>query len=121
MPKGMVTVPFNPQPINTVSKLVLIDIGRPDAERLVGLLAANMAAAGIDPKAIDIVVISHLHPDHTNGIKNAEGGLGFRNAEIKVPAVDWAFWTSDDNMAKALNDMMKTTSPIPATAASPTR
>ena len=27
MPKGMVTVPFNPQLINTGSKLVLIDCG----------------------------------------------------------------------------------------------
>ena len=108
MPKGMVTVPFNPQLINTGSKLVLIDTGfGPTPNAPVGLLAANMAAAGIDPKAIDIVVISHLHPDHTNGIKNAEGGLLFSNAEIKVPAVDWAFWMSDDNMAKAPNDMMK--------------
>jgi glyoxylase-like metal-dependent hydrolase (beta-lactamase superfamily II) len=108
MPKGMVTVPFNPQLINTGSKLVLIDTGfGPTPNAPVGLLAANMAAAGIDPNAIDIVVVSHLHPDHTNGIKNAEGGLLFPNAEIKVPAVDWAFWMSDDNMAKAPNDMMK--------------
>jgi hypothetical protein len=27
MPKGMVTVPFNPQLINTGSKLILIDTG----------------------------------------------------------------------------------------------
>src|SRR5712691_504656 len=108
MPKGMVTVPFNPQLINTGSKLVLIDTGfGPTPNAPIGLLTANMAAAGIDPKAVDIVVISHLHPDHTNGIKNAEGGLVFPNAEIKVPAVDWAFWMSDDNMAKAPNDMMK--------------
>ena len=32
-----------------------------------------MAAAGIDPKAIDIVVLSHLHPDHINGVKTADG------------------------------------------------
>ena len=108
MPKGMVTVPFNPQVINTGSKLVLIDTGfGPTPNAPIGLLTANMAAAGIDPKAIDIVVISHLHPDHTNGIKNADGSLVFPNAEIKVPAVDWAFWMSDENMAKAQNDMMK--------------
>ncbi len=108
MPKGMVTVPFNPQVINTGSKLVLIDTGfGPTPNAPIGLLTANMAAAGIDPKAIDIVVVSHLHPDHTNGIKGADGALIFPNAEIKVPAVDWAFWMSDDNMAKAQGDMMK--------------
>jgi glyoxylase-like metal-dependent hydrolase (beta-lactamase superfamily II) len=109
MPKGMVAVPFNPILINTGSKLVLIDAGYgPGVAPSVGLLPANMAAAGIDPKAVDIVVLSHLHPDHCNGIKDASGGLAFPNAEIKAPSADWAFWMSDDNMAKAQdNAMMK--------------
>lgn len=108
MPKGMVTVPFNPVVINTGSKLVLIDAGfGPDAGAPVGLLVSHMAAAGIDPKAIDIVILSHLHPDHCNGIRG-KAGLTFPNAEIKAPAADWAFWMSDDNMAKAQdNAMMK--------------
>ena len=29
---------------------------------------ANLAAAGIDPKAIDTVIISHFHGDHVNGL-----------------------------------------------------
>ena len=108
MPKGQVTVPFNPVIINTGSKLVLIDTGiGPGVGPTVGLLPVHMAAAGIDPKAIDIVVLSHLHPDHINGVKAADGGLAFPNAEIKAPAPDWAFWMSDENMAKAANDMMK--------------
>src|SRR5262244_2063120 len=82
MPKGMVTVPFNPQIINTGSKLVLIDTGfGPTPNAPIGLLVANMNAAGLDPKQIDIVVISHLHPDHTNGLKTADGALVFPNAE----------------------------------------
>jgi glyoxylase-like metal-dependent hydrolase (beta-lactamase superfamily II) len=109
MPKGMVTVPFNPQVINTGSKIVLIDTGNgPIPNAPVGKLILNMVAAGIDPKSVDIVIISHLHPDHANGIRTADGGLAFPNAEIKVPAPDWAFWMSDENMAKAQsNEMMK--------------
>ena len=109
MPKGMVTVPFNPQIINTGSKLVLIDTGYgPGIAPSVGLLPAGMAAAGIDPKAIDVVVLSHLHPDHINGVKTADGKVAFPNAEIMAPAQDWAFWMSDDNAAKAeSNPMMK--------------
>jgi glyoxylase-like metal-dependent hydrolase (beta-lactamase superfamily II) len=109
MPKGMVTVPFNPQVINTGSKIVLIDTGNgPIPNAPVGKLVPNMMAAGIDPKSVDIVIISHLHPDHANGIRTADGGLAFPNAEIKVPAQDWAFWMSDENMAKAQgNEMMK--------------
>src|SRR5262245_14570406 len=108
MPKGQVTVTFNPVVINTGSKLILIDTGFPaGAGPTIGLFQPNLAAAGIDAKAIDIVVLSHLHPDHINGVKTADGGLAFPNAEIKAPAPDWAFWMSDDNMSKAANDMMK--------------
>jgi glyoxylase-like metal-dependent hydrolase (beta-lactamase superfamily II) len=109
MPKGMITVPFNPQIINTGSKLVLIDTGYgPGIGPTVGLLPQGMAAAGIDPAAIDIVVLSHLHPDHINGVKTADGKVAFPNAEIMAPAKDWAFWMNDENAAKAeSNPMMK--------------
>ena len=55
MPKGMVTVPFNPQLINTGSKLILIDTGNGVAnleptKGAVGRTLQNLAAAGVDPK-----------------------------------------------------------------------
>ena len=37
-----------------------------------GQFATNMVAAGFDPKAVDMVVISHFHGDHINGLLNAE-------------------------------------------------
>ncbi|HEX2652398.1 MAG TPA: MBL fold metallo-hydrolase [Xanthobacteraceae bacterium] len=107
MPMGQITVPFNPVVINTGSKLVLIDAGNGANAGTAGKLMPNLAAAGIDPKAIDIVVISHMHPDHINGIKTPEGALAFPNAEIKVPAVDWAYWMDDAKMAKAPEGMTK--------------
>ena len=113
MPKGMVTVPFNPQLINTGSKLILIDCGNGIAnfeptKGAVGRTLQNLAAAGVDPKSIDVVLMSHLHPDHTNGIRAADGSMAFPNAEIMVPAKDWEFWMSDENAAKAQsNEMMK--------------
>jgi glyoxylase-like metal-dependent hydrolase (beta-lactamase superfamily II) len=113
MPKGMVTVPFNPQLINTGSKLVLFDCGNGIAtfepsKGAVGRTLQNLAAAGVDAKSIDMVVMTHLHPDHTNGIRAADGSMAFPNAEILVPAKDWEFWMSDENAAKAeSNQMMK--------------
>jgi glyoxylase-like metal-dependent hydrolase (beta-lactamase superfamily II) len=74
----------------------------------IGRTLQNLAAAGVDPKSIDVVLMSHLHPDHTNGIRAADGSMAFPNAEIMVPAKDWEFWTSEDNAAKAQsNEMMK--------------
>ncbi len=114
MPKGMVTVPFNPQLINTGSKLVLIDCGNGIAQfepskGAVGRTISNLAAAGVQPKDIDIVLMSHLHPDHTNGIRAADGSMAFPNAEIMVPGKDWDFWMSKENADKAQsNPMMKT-------------
>jgi glyoxylase-like metal-dependent hydrolase (beta-lactamase superfamily II) len=113
MPKGMVTVPFNPQLINTGSKLVLIDCGNGIAtfeptKGAVGRTLQNLAAAGVDPKSIDVVLMSHLHPDHTNGIRALDGSMAFPNAEIMVPAKEWDFWMSEENASKAQSsEMMK--------------
>ena len=108
MPKGNLVTPFNPVIVNTGSKLVLFDTGfGPGVGPTVGLLQSTMAAAGIDSKQIDIVVISHMHGDHILGLKNADGSLAFPNAEIKVPAGDWAFWMNDENMAKAQDGFTK--------------
>ena len=111
MPKGMVTVPFNPQLINTGSKLILIDCGNGVAtlepsKGAVGRTLQDLAAAGVDAKAIDVVLMSHLHPDHTNGIRAADGSMAFPNAEIMVPAKDWEFWMNDETKAQS-NEMMK--------------
>jgi glyoxylase-like metal-dependent hydrolase (beta-lactamase superfamily II) len=112
MPKGMVTVPFNPQLINTGSKLILVDTGNGIAtfeptKGAVGRTLQNLAAAGVDPKSIDIVLISHLHPDHTNGIRALDGSMAFPNAELMVPAKEWEFWMSDENAAKVESDITK--------------
>jgi glyoxylase-like metal-dependent hydrolase (beta-lactamase superfamily II) len=108
MPKGSIVAPFNPVVVNTGAKLVLIDTGYgPGIAPTVGLLPQTLAAAGIDPKAVDIVLISHMHGDHILGLKTAEGALAFPNAEIMVPAVDWTFWMSDENMSKAPDGFQK--------------
>lgn len=112
MPKGMVTVPFNPQLINTGSKLILIDTGNgistlEPTKGAIGRTLRNLQAAGVDPKSIDVVLISHLHPDHTNGIRALDGSMAFPNAELMVPAKEWDFWMSEDNAAKAQTEITK--------------
>ena len=101
LPTDIMTVWFNPTLVNTGSQLVLIDTGMGEPKGPVGHLRPNIAAAGVDTKSIDTVIISHFHGDHINGIRNGAGELNFPQAEIMVPATEWAFWMSDDNMNKA--------------------
>src|SRR5271168_330165 len=59
MPHDKLATPFTALVVNTGKKLILIDTGTggqisPSA----GVLRANLAAAGIDPKAVDAIVIS---------------------------------------------------------------
>lgn len=108
MPAGKITVPFNPTMINTGSKLVLIDAGNgPSPDGAVGRLFPNLAAAGVKPEDIDLVVLSHFHPDHANGLRTLDGKIAFPNAEIIAPSKEWAFWMNDDAMAAAKDTMTK--------------
>jgi glyoxylase-like metal-dependent hydrolase (beta-lactamase superfamily II) len=107
-PAGEITVPFNPVLINTGRKLILIDTGYgPNVGPVVGHLPANLAAAGISPEQIDTVIISHIHPDHTNGLHTKDGTLAFPKAEILMPEKDWAFWMSEENAANASDPVSK--------------
>lgn len=93
---------FNTMVVNTGSKLVLIDSGfNNNGAPTTGRLIANMAAAGIDPKTIDTVLISHFHPDHINGLRNKEGELAFPQAEIVVPGGDYAHYMDEAKMNAA--------------------
>ncbi len=93
---------FNTLVVNTGSKLVLIDAGfNNNGAATTGQMAANMAAAGIDPKQIDMVLVSHFHPDHINGIRSKEGALVYANAELVVPKGDVAFYLDEAKMAAA--------------------
>src|SRR5579862_6848509 len=87
MPRDMVTIWFAPLVLNTGGKLVVIDTGTGPIAKAAskganGLFAENMAAAGFDPKHVDVVVISHFHTDHVNGLLTAEGKPAFPNAEV---------------------------------------
>ncbi len=107
VPTGKLTVPYNPILLNSGGKLALVDTGngQGDAKGEVGHLLPNLAAAGIDPKQLDMVIITHFHGDHILGLRMADGSLTFPNAEVKVPAAEWAFWMNDENMAKAPDAM----------------
>ena len=98
--------PYNPIVINTGSRLVVVDMGTGEAnfnatKGVAGQLLRNMAAAGIDPKSIDTVLISHYHGDHINGLLRADGSLTYPNAEVLVPALEHKYWMDDGEMSRS--------------------
>jgi glyoxylase-like metal-dependent hydrolase (beta-lactamase superfamily II) len=104
--KDKLTIPYSPIVRNTGGKLVVIDTGQGEAafERTkgaAGQFQRNLAAAGLDRSAVDIVVISHFHGDHVNGLLMADNKPAFPNAEVLVPKTEWAFWTDDSEMSRA--------------------
>jgi glyoxylase-like metal-dependent hydrolase (beta-lactamase superfamily II) len=113
MPKDRMSIQFAPLVINTGGKLVVVDTGNGAAafassKGNVGQFVANMVAAGIDPKAVDMVVISHFHGDHINGLLTAENTLAFPNAEVLVPAAEWKYFMDDGEMSRAPEGRMQT-------------
>jgi glyoxylase-like metal-dependent hydrolase (beta-lactamase superfamily II) len=106
MPRDMMTIYFAPVVLNTGGKLVVIDTGNgavsnANSKGANGQFGANFVAAGFDPKAVDMVVISHFHGDHVNGLLTADGTPTFPNAEVLVPATEWKFWMDDGEMSRA--------------------
>lgn len=99
--KGAIPTPLNTWLINTGHKLILVDTGGgPAFAPTVGRLPKHLAAAAVDPAAIDEVVITHMHPDHIPGLLAADGRALFPNATVHVHGDEYAFWMSDDMRAK---------------------
>ena len=66
-----------------------------------GHMAANLAAAGIKPGDIDLVLMTHLHPDHCGGMATAEGAAVFPNAEVGLSEAEAGFWLGEAALANA--------------------
>ena len=105
LPTDHVINQFNTIVVNTGRNLVLIDSGFGDNGPPTGNnLLSNMSAAGIDPKNIDTILVSHFHGDHISGIRAKGGAANFPNAEIMVPSGEWQFWNDASNQAKVIDN-----------------
>ena len=102
---------YTPIVVNTGKNLVVIDTGTGEAafnqsKGSNGQFLTNMAAAGIDPKQVDTVIISHFHGDHVNGLLKADNTLAFPNAAIRVPGQEHKYWMDDGEMNKQTLERM---------------
>ena len=101
--------PNIPTLVNTGKQLVLFDTGNGalprEYEQLSkrlppGQLVPRLTAAGYRPQDIDIVVLTHGHPDHIGGL--VEGGKPvFPNASYVFGAAEFDFWKRGENVREA--------------------
>lgn len=88
--------------VNDGRRTVLIDAGTGTGMGpTLGRVAASLAAAGVSPGEIDLVLLTHVHPDHAGGLVAPGGGALFSNAEIALHQTEMAFWHDDAVLAAA--------------------
>jgi glyoxylase-like metal-dependent hydrolase (beta-lactamase superfamily II) len=106
--KAGMTTEYMPIPLSVIvlkigDRLIMVDAGsgvgqwQPTAVSLPG----NMAAAGIDPAKIGIILISHFHPDHIFGLmEKGTNAPVHPNAELIVSATEYRWWTEPGRVEK---------------------
>lgn len=101
--------PFIPTVVNTGKHLVLFDTGngalRREHEQLRarlpdGHLVERLAQAGYKPEDIDVVVLTHGHPDHIGALTEGVKAV-FPNARYVFGAAEFDFWRSGDDVREA--------------------
>jgi glyoxylase-like metal-dependent hydrolase (beta-lactamase superfamily II) len=97
LPTDRLTLNLNTLLIETKGRRILLEAGAgqtmgPQGGRIFG----NLAAAGLKPEDIDVVVVSHTHPDHVGNLRTADGGKAFPRAAVFAPRADWDFFVRND-------------------------
>lgn len=64
-----------------------------------GDLVGALAARGLAPSQIDLVLLTHLHPEHVGGMVTADGAPVFANARVVCCRTEWRWWNETDRPA----------------------
>ncbi|HTS60982.1 MAG TPA: MBL fold metallo-hydrolase [Candidatus Acidoferrales bacterium] len=94
LPQEDVLSPLTCLLIQTGSRVVLVDAGAGESSRTTGAMRARLEMAGVRPRDVDTVILTHAHPDHIGGAVDAAGRPVFPNARYVIGELEWEFWTS---------------------------
>jgi glyoxylase-like metal-dependent hydrolase (beta-lactamase superfamily II) len=101
--QGAFVSPYRCLLLQTPHRKLLVDTGLGHLAGVFGAPAGHMrnalGSAGFTPDDIDVVVLSHAHPDHIGGLLHDER-LTFPGARHVMSTTEWAFWTGSDNLAR---------------------
>ena len=91
--RGDVVLPYNCLLARVAGEVVLIDCGLGFYSPGAGRLERALAAEGVEPDDIDLVLLTHAHPDHIGGLAVA-GRPRFSGARHVITREEWEFWSS---------------------------
>lgn len=76
---------------------VLVGTGLGDhPETAKGSLLAGLSDLGLAPADIDLIILTHLHPEHVGGLINRDGSPVFENARVVSCRTEWRWWNNND-------------------------
>ncbi|WP_174238694.1 MBL fold metallo-hydrolase [Pedobacter sp. L105] len=105
--QSTVEVSVNAYLIKTKDRLILVDAGTAELYGpTLGHLSESIKRAGYSPEQVDVVLITHIHTDHTGGLMDGNR-LVFPNATVYISKVEADFWLSPENYKKAAEGMKK--------------
>ncbi|WP_271200037.1 MBL fold metallo-hydrolase [Methylopila turkensis] len=97
LPTDRLTLNLNTLLLETNGRRILLEAGAGQTMGPQGgRVFRNLAALGLSPDDIDIVVVSHTHPDHVGNLRAADGGRMFPRATVFAPRADWDFFVRTD-------------------------
>ena len=89
-------VPYTPLLVVSGGLRILIDTGAGPLAPTTGRLGTSLANAGFQPDEIDLVVLSHAHPDHIGGLLADDGAVMFPNARFVMSRREYDLWHSTE-------------------------
>ena len=106
--------PYTATLITDGTDRILVDAGAGDLVPTAGRLRDNLREAGVSHEDVDVIVITHLHPDHIAGLLPSDQETVFPNARLLISEVELTFWSSapdlgELNIPQEIKEMIRTT------------
>ena len=85
----------------------LVDAGSGDTMGpALGKLPDNLRDNGVALDSITHVLLTHIHPDHSNGLIDCAGNAWFPKADVAVQNTEFAFWCESE-LSRAANERQR--------------